>query len=32
VAQVQLTTTDWDECQGWLTALKRLLKARASLR
>ena len=23
---VQLTTTDWDECGPWLTALKRLMK------
>lgn len=26
--QVQLTTGDWGECSGWLTALKRLIKAR----
>lgn len=26
--QVSLTTSDWDECSQWLTALKRLLKAR----
>ena len=25
-AQVSLTTTDWDECNAWLQALKRLLK------
>ena len=25
--QVALTTSDWDECGPWLTALKRLLKA-----
>ena len=25
--QVSLTTTDWDECGAWLTALKRLLKS-----
>lgn len=31
VAQVSLTTTDWDECSNWLTALKRLIKARATL-
>jgi protein transport protein SEC31 len=30
-AQVALTTSDWDEGSGWLTALKRLLKMRASL-
>ena len=24
--QVQMTTTDWDECSQWLTALKRLIK------
>ena len=26
--QVSLTTSDWDECSHWLTALKRLIKAR----
>jgi protein transport protein SEC31 len=26
--QVALTTADWDECAGWLTALKRLVKTR----
>lgn len=26
--QVSLTTSDWDECSAWLTALKRLIKAR----
>lgn len=26
--QVGLTTSDWDECSGWLTALKRLIKTR----
>jgi len=26
--QVQLTTSDWDECSAWLTALKRLIKVR----
>jgi protein transport protein SEC31 len=25
--QVALTTSHWDECAGWLTALKRLIKA-----
>lgn len=30
-AQVALTMSDWDEGSGWLTALKRLLKMRASL-
>ncbi|EFN56942.1 hypothetical protein CHLNCDRAFT_143487 [Chlorella variabilis] len=25
---VSLTTSDWDECSAWLTALKRLIKAR----
>jgi len=29
--QVGLTTSDWDECSHWLTALKRLVKARQSL-
>ena len=24
--QVQMTTSDWDECSQWLTALKRLIK------
>jgi protein transport protein SEC31 len=26
--QVELTTSDWDECGTWLTALKRLIKVR----
>jgi len=26
--QVELTTSDWDECGTWLTALKRLIKLR----
>ncbi len=26
--QVELTASDWDEAGAWLTALKRLLKAR----
>jgi protein transport protein SEC31 len=26
--QAELTTSHWDECGTWLTALKRLLKAR----
>jgi protein transport protein SEC31 len=30
-AQIALTTSDWDEGSGWLTALKRLLKMRGSL-
>mmetsp|Transcript_24380 Transcript_24380/g.43410 ORF Transcript_24380/g.43410 Transcript_24380/m.43410 type:complete len:1160 (-) Transcript_24380:43-3522(-) len=25
--QVQMTTSDWDECSQWLTALKRLIKS-----
>ncbi|KAK9829183.1 hypothetical protein WJX72_004364 [[Myrmecia] bisecta] len=29
--QVGLTSTDWDECSNWLTALKRLIKTRQSL-
>ena len=29
--QVSLTTNDWDECASWLTALKRLIKARQML-
>ncbi|GAB2232766.1 hypothetical protein Drorol1_Dr00011820 [Drosera rotundifolia] len=30
--QVQLTTSDWDECNTWLVALKRLIRARQSVR
>lgn len=26
--QVQMTTTDWDECGFWLSAVKRLVKLR----
>ena len=26
--QVQMTTTDWDECGFWLSAVKRLIKMR----
>ena len=29
--QVQLTSSDWDECSTWLPALKRLVKTRAAL-
>ena len=29
--QVSLTTSDWDECSGWLTALKRLIKTRQTM-
>ena len=29
--QVSLTTNDWDECAAWLTALKRLIKARHTM-
>jgi len=29
--QVALTTSDWDECSQWLTALKRLIKTRQTL-
>lgn len=29
--QANLTTTDWDECATWLTAIKRLVKLRATL-
>jgi protein transport protein SEC31 len=29
--QVGLTTSDWDECSQWLTALKRLVKTRSTL-
>jgi protein transport protein SEC31 len=29
--QVQLTSSDWDECSAWLPALKRLLKTRHML-
>jgi protein transport protein SEC31 len=28
--QAELTTAHWDECGGWLTALKRLMKARGA--
>ncbi|GAB2289001.1 hypothetical protein Dimus_023304 [Dionaea muscipula] len=30
--QVMLTTSDWDECNSWLAALKRMIKARQSVR
>ncbi|GAA0143231.1 vesicle coat protein [Lithospermum erythrorhizon] len=30
--QVQLTTSDWDECNFWLATLKRMIKTRQSLR
>ncbi|XP_024379159.1 protein transport protein SEC31 homolog B isoform X2 [Physcomitrium patens] len=30
--QVALTTSDWDECGVWLTALKRMIKLRQSMR
>eukprot|EP00963_Diacronema_lutheri_P007132 scaffold626_cov337-Pavlova_lutheri.AAC.17 len=30
--QVGMTTSDWDECSAWLTALKRLIKTGSSLR
>ncbi|XP_047315605.1 protein transport protein SEC31 homolog B-like [Impatiens glandulifera] len=30
--QVQLTTSDWDECNFWLTALKRMIKTRQNVR
>ena len=26
--QVQMTTTDWDECGFWLSAVKRMIKMR----
>ncbi|XP_047342560.1 protein transport protein SEC31 homolog B-like [Impatiens glandulifera] len=29
---VQLTTSDWDECNFWLTALKRMIKTRQNVR
>lgn len=29
--QVSLTTSDWDECAAWLTALKRLIKGRQTM-
>lgn len=29
--QASLTTSNWDECSSWLTALKRLIKARQML-
>ncbi|KAJ1696799.1 hypothetical protein LUZ63_005311 [Rhynchospora breviuscula] len=30
--QVSLTTSDWDECNFWLVALKRMIKTRTSLK
>ncbi|KAJ3683814.1 hypothetical protein LUZ60_014041 [Juncus effusus] len=30
--QVLMTTSDWDECNFWLAALKRMIKTRQSLR
>ncbi|OWM78412.1 hypothetical protein CDL15_Pgr016136 [Punica granatum] len=30
--QVQLTTSDWDECGYWLSALKRMIKTRQNVR
>ncbi|GAA0155673.1 vesicle coat protein [Lithospermum erythrorhizon] len=30
--QVQLTTSDWDECNFWLATLKRMIKTRQNLR
>ncbi|XP_008803356.2 protein transport protein SEC31 homolog B-like [Phoenix dactylifera] len=30
--QVLLTTSDWDECNFWLAALKRMIKTRQSMR
>ncbi|CAH9113742.1 unnamed protein product [Cuscuta epithymum] len=30
--QVQLTTSDWDECDFWLATLKRMIKTRQSFR
>ncbi|KAJ0977981.1 hypothetical protein J5N97_013455 [Dioscorea zingiberensis] len=30
--QVLLTTSDWDECNFWLAALKRMIKTRQSIR
>ncbi|CAM6099177.1 unnamed protein product [Calypogeia fissa] len=30
--QVDLTTSDWDECSVWLTALKQMIKVRQALR
>jgi hypothetical protein len=29
--QVELTSSDWDECGMWLTALKRLIKIRQTM-
>ena len=28
LAKVQMTTTDWDECGFWLSAVKRMIKMR----
>ncbi|KAI3948570.1 hypothetical protein MKW92_027208 [Papaver armeniacum] len=30
--QVQMTTSEWDECNFWLAALKRMIKTRQSVR
>jgi protein transport protein SEC31 len=30
--QVQLTTSDWDECNFWLATLKRMIKTRQNVR
>ncbi len=30
VAQVQMTTMDWDECGFWLPSVKRMIKMRSS--
>eukprot|EP00245_Coleochaete_scutata_P005204 TRINITY_DN18571_c0_g2_i1.p1 TRINITY_DN18571_c0_g2~~TRINITY_DN18571_c0_g2_i1.p1 ORF type:complete len:1125 (-),score=228.11 TRINITY_DN18571_c0_g2_i1:535-3909(-) len=30
--QVGLTTSDWDECSAWVTALRRMIKARQTMR
>ncbi|KAL3156357.1 hypothetical protein ABBQ38_000672 [Trebouxia sp. C0009 RCD-2024] len=32
IIQVSLTTSDWDECSTWLSALKRLIKVNRSAR
>ncbi|KAF5946155.1 hypothetical protein HYC85_016383 [Camellia sinensis] len=32
LAQVQLTTSDWDECNFWLATLKRMIKTRQNVR
>uniref|UniRef100_A0A453AUM0 Uncharacterized protein n=1 Tax=Aegilops tauschii subsp. strangulata TaxID=200361 RepID=A0A453AUM0_AEGTS len=32
MVQILLTTSDWDECNFWLSSLKRMIKTRQSFR